>query len=140
MNARHGHAPWQAAPARRGLEPAAEAGNIWRMETHRRPGSPYRDPTPPVLDMTPEGEFRDPLPPPRSMLDRVLARLGGLALLLTLAVGGLLLVAVAIFFIGLLLPVAVGAGLVAFISLWWRMRRAQRDGTAPPIRFVVMRR
>ena len=109
-------------------------GNIWRMETHRRPGPPYQnaphqDQAPPILDMTPEGEFRDPLPPPRGGLDRALGKVGGVALLLTLAAGGLLLVALAIVFVGLLLPVAIGAGLVATVSLWWRMRRLRRGGS-----------
>ena len=102
------------------------------MDTHRRPGPPFQDPTPPILDMTPEGEFRDPLPPPRSGLDRALGKVGGVALLLTLAAGGLLLVALAILFVGLLLPVAIGAGLVAFVSLWWRMRRLRRGGGTGP--------
>src|SRR4051812_16310652 len=82
-----------------GLEPEAGLGNIPRMDTHRRPGSPFQDPTPPILDMTPEGEFRDPLPPPRGGLDRALGKVGGVALLLTLAAGGLLLVALAILFV-----------------------------------------
>jgi len=89
--------------------------------------------------MTPDGEFRDPLPPRRGWLDRALGRVGGLALLVTLAAGGLLLVSLAILFVGLLLPVLVGAGLVAFISLWWRMRRLRRAG-GDPVRFVVLRR
>src|SRR3954453_16523372 len=120
--------------SRGGLEPGAGLGNIIAMDTHRRSA-------PPVLDMTPEGEFRDPLPPPRGGLDQVLGKVGGLALLLTLAAGGLLLVALAILFVGLLLPVAVGAGLVAFVSLWWRMRRLRRSGSGPgTVRFVVLRR
>jgi hypothetical protein len=131
-----------------GLEPEAGLGNIPPMDTHRRPGPPLQDPTPPILDMTPEGEFRDPLPPPRSGLDRALGKVGGVALLLTLAAGGLLLVALAILFVGLLLPVAIGAGLVAFVSLWWRMRRLRRGGGTGPgtgpgagsVRFVVLRR
>src|SRR6478609_8403506 len=135
-----------------GLEPGAGLGNILRMDTHRRPGSPFQDPTPPILDMTPEGEFRDPLPPPRGGFDRALGKVGGVALLLTLAAAGLLLVALAIVFVGLLLPVAIGAGLVATVSLWWRMRRLRRGGSpggtpgagsgAGPgtVRFVVLRR
>jgi hypothetical protein len=97
-----------------------------------------------VLDMTPEGEFRDPLPPRRTWLDRALGRVGGLALLVTLATGGLLVVALAVVFIGLLLPVLIGAGLVAFGTLWWRVRRARRagglGGGPRPVRFVVIRR
>lgn len=121
------------------------------MDTHRRPGPPFEDSTPPILDMTPEGEFRDPLPPPRSGLDRALGKVGGVALLLTLAAGGLLLVALAILFVGLLLPVAIGAGAVAFVSLWWRLRRLRRAGGMPGagpgadlgagrVRFTVLRR
>ncbi len=120
---------------RSGVEPGPEAGNIRAMDTHRRPGSPYRDPT--TLDMTPEGEFRDP--PPRSRLDRALGKFGGMALLVTLAAGGLLLVALAVVLIGLLLPVAIGAGLIAFVSLSWRMRRLRRAG-GQPARFVILRR
>jgi hypothetical protein len=104
-----------------------------------------RDTAPPVLDMTPEGEFRDPAPPPRAnWLDRILARLGGAALLVTLVAGGMVVVALAVLFVGLLLPVAIVAGLVAFGSIWWRLRRAgvrTRGGSGGrPIRFVVLRR
>ena len=120
---------------------------MYRMETPRRPGPTLRDSTPPVLDMTPDGEFRDPLPPPRSGIDRALGSIGGIALLLAIAAAGLLIVALAVVFVGLLLPVAIGAGLVAFVSLWWRMRRLRRSGVVPPagspesiVRFVVLRR
>jgi hypothetical protein len=103
---------------------------------------------PPVLDMTPEGEFRtDPAPTRRSWFDRLLGRVGGVALLVTAAAGGLLLVALAIIFIGLLLPVVLAAGAVAFVSLWWRLRRAARHGGGGgghqgpgAMRFVVIRR
>ncbi|TCZ61405.1 hypothetical protein [Roseicella aquatilis] len=110
------------------------------MDTHRHPGAPPRASDPPILDMTPEGEFRDPLPPPRGRLDALLGKVGGVALLLTLAAGGLLLAALAVLFLGLLLPVALGAGLVAFISLWWRMRRLNRAGGGQGVRFVILRR
>lgn len=101
-----------------------------------------------MLDMTPDGEFRDPLPPRRTWLDRALGRVGGVALLVALATGGLLLVALAVVFVGLLLPVVIGAGLIAFVSLWWRVRRARRaggprggpGGGSGPVRFVVIRR
>lgn len=117
-----------------GLEPAAGTGNIAGMDTHR----PQRHPlgAPPVLDMTPDGEFRDPLPPRRTWLDRLLGRIGGLALLATLAAGGLLVASLAVLFVSLLLPVLIGAGLVAGASIWWRMRRAGGS----PVRFVVLRR
>lgn len=109
------------------------------MDPHRGPATP-----PPVLDMTPEGEFREPpAPPAPGLLDRVLARIGGVALLLTLVAGGLVVAALAILFLGLLLPVLAVAGLVAFGSLWWRLRRLRAAGGVPPgggVRFVVIRR
>ena len=97
-----------------------------------------RRPAPPVLDMTADGQFREPLPPPRTGLDRILGRVGGLALVVALAAGGLVLVALAVVFVGLLLPVVAVAGLVAFASLWWRLRRLRAQGGA--VRFVVPRR
>jgi len=66
------------------------------LSQHRRP---------PVLDMTLEGEFRDTAAAAGararggaagSVLDRVLARLGGVALLVALAAGGVLLVSLEI--------------------------------------------
>jgi hypothetical protein len=104
------------------------------MDPHRRP---------PVLDMTPEGDFRDPPGPlgaaPRraSALDRVLAKVGGLAVLVALAAGGLLLAGLAVLFVGLILPVLIVAGLVGVGSLWWRMRRARQRGE--PLVVVVRR-
>ena len=94
----------------------------------------------PVLDMTPEGEFREQRRATPSALDRFLARTGGIALLVLLAAGGLLLVAVAILFIGLLLPVAIGAALVMAVSIWWRRRRLRRAGLDPNAIFMVIRR
>jgi hypothetical protein len=91
-----------------------------------------------MLDMTPEGEFRTP--PRPSGLNAVLARTGGVALLVALAAGGLLLVSLAILFIGLLIPVAIGAGVVAAVALWWRRRRLRRMGIQPVgFRIVVKR-
>ncbi|WP_233553124.1 hypothetical protein [Teichococcus wenyumeiae] len=92
----------------------------------------------PVIDMTPEGEFRGPTPRrPASPLDKVLSRLGGVAALVALVAGGIVVAGVAIAFFAIALPVAVLAGAIAFGSLWWRMRRAGRQGLG----FVhVMRR
>ena len=94
-------------------------------------------PGPPILDMTPEGGFREPAPS-RSWLDRALARVGGVALLLALATGGLVVVALAFVLLGLLLPVAIVAGLVgmaivvgAGLFTWWRSMQRTRAGTAP---------
>lgn len=99
------------------------------MDPHRRP---------PVLDMTPEGEFRNAAPRPRAgALDRILGRVGGAAILVALVAGGLLLAGLAIVFVGLILPVLVVAGAVGAVSIWWRLRRARKQGAAP---FVVIRR
>lgn len=92
---------------------------------------------PPILDMTPEGEFREA--PRPSWLDRVLARTGGIAILVLAATLGLVLVAVAILFISLLIPVAIGAGLIAAVSIWWRRRRMRQAGIQPASIFVVRR-
>ena len=93
---------------------------------------------PPILDMTPEGGFREPTAAPKGWLDRTLTQVGGVALLLALAAGGLVVVALAFVLLGLLLPIAIGAGLVAFVTIWWRLRRLRaRGGTSP---FVVVRR
>ena len=96
-------------------------------------------PGPPILDMTPEGGFREPAAAPKGWLDRALARVGGVALLLAVATGGLVVVALAFVLLGLLLPIAIGAGLVAFVTLWWRLRRLRaRGGGALPL--VILRR
>jgi len=100
------------------------------------PQDPHR---PPVLDMTPEGEFRDQPRPLQggTWLDRALLRLGGIAVLATAVAGGLVLAALGALLLGLLIPVAIVAGLVGFVSLWWRMRRAGRTGMPA---FVFTRR
>ncbi|WP_198376623.1 hypothetical protein [Neoroseomonas rubea] len=104
------------------------------MEPNRRP---------PIIDMTPEGEFRDPVPP-RAMgtLDRILARVGAAGILVATIAIGLVLAGLAILAIGILLPIALVAGAVGAGSLWWRIRRARRMGAPPPagVRFVVIRR
>ena len=113
------------------LEPTADAGNIpVIMDTQRQPI---------VLDMTPEGEFREPPPQPApGKLDRVLGRVGGVALLVALATGGIVLAAVAILFAALALPVLIVAGAIGAGSIWWRIRRARKQGQKLP--FVVIRR
>ncbi len=100
-------------------------------------GHPRR---PPVLDMTLDGQFRTAPEAPRrrTWLDRALGKLGGVALLLALGAGGLLLAALAVLAVGILLPVVLVAGLVGAGSLYWKLRRAGmgRQG----LRFVVVRR
>ena len=91
----------------------------------------------PVIDMTPEGEFRELAPPRDSWLDRMLARVGATAVLAGVLAGGLVVAALAIMFAALLLPVAIVAGLVGFGALWWRARRARREGR--PFIMVIRR-
>lgn len=114
-----------------GLEPGPDAGNIpCIMDPQRRPI---------VLDMTPEGDFREPSPPPApGKFDRMLGKVGGVALLVALATGGIVLAAVAILFAALALPVLIVAGAIGAGSIWWRIRRARKQGR--PLPFVVIRR
>ncbi len=87
--------------------------------------------------MTPEGEFRDPVPPQgKGGLDRILARLGGVAMLVAIGATALVLAGLAVLAIGVLLPVAIIAGGIGAASLWWRARR----GGGQPVRFVIIRR
>jgi hypothetical protein len=89
--------------------------------------------------MTPEGEFRDPVPPrPASALDRCLARIGGIAVLVALVAGGIVMAGLAIMFAALALPVLILAGAIGAGSIWWRLRRARREGR--PIPVVIIRR
>ncbi len=131
--------------ARWGLEPWRLGRNMPNMENDPF-GGPRR---PPVLDMTLDGQFRAPPQPgpqpPRGWLDRALGKVGGLALLLALGAGGLLLASLAIVAIGVLLPVVLVAGLVGAGALWWKLRRAgfRMQGGGPGgrrMRFVVVRR
>ena len=105
------------------------------MDTHPR--------RPVVIDMTPEGEFRDP--PPAGPMDRFLARSGGWAALAAVVATGLVVAALALTALAVLVPVALGAGLVAWIAFRWRMYRLRRQGVAPrrpgtPLHFVIIRR
>jgi predicted lipid-binding transport protein (Tim44 family) len=103
---------------------------------------PMSDKRPPIIiDMTPEGEFRDPPAPPAPRgFERVLARLGGAAMLVALAAGGLLLAAVALLAIGVLLPIVLTAGAIGAITLWWRMRKARARGESAIIITHIDRR
>lgn len=105
------------------------------MDTHPR--------RPVVLDMTPEGEFREPPAPGR--LDRFLQRAGGMAVLVAVVTGGLVLAALALAALTILVPVALVAGIVAWFAIRWRLRRlmrqaAQQGRPGAPVRFVVIRR
>ena len=105
---------------------------------------PHR--APPVLDMTPDGEFRDPVPPPGKPLDRLLARVGGVAVLVAVASFGILVAGLAVLFAAIALPVVIVAGAIGAGSIWWRLRRLRRrsgpggSGGPGPVQFVVIRR
>ena len=101
--------------------------------------SEKRPPT--IIDMTPEGEFRDPPPPPAPRgFDLVLARLGGAAMLVALATGGLLVAALALLAIGVLLPIVLTAGAIGAVTLWWRLRKARARGESTIIITRIDRR
>ena len=113
------------------------------MENH-----PFGGPRhPPVLDMTLDGQFRsapEAAPqPPRGWLDRLLARVSGVAMLLALGAGGLLVAALAVLAISVLLPVVLLAAVLGAGALWWKLRRAgfrMQGGGGRRMRFVVVRR
>jgi uncharacterized RDD family membrane protein YckC len=73
----------------------------------------------PTLDMTPEGEFRTP--PKPSWAQRVLAGAIVVAVLSTM----LVIAALALWFALFLIPVALGAALVAYLAYRWRIWQAR---------------
>ena len=81
-----------------------------------------------IIDMTPEGEFRDPPPPAPRGFEGFLSRLGGVAMLVALSAGGLLLAALAVLAIGVLLPIVLAAGAIGAMTIWWRLRKARARG------------
>lgn len=104
----------------------------WRMSDKRPPI---------IIDMTPEGEFRDPPPPPAPRgFEGFVTRLGGVAMLVALSAGGLLLAAVALLAIGILLPIVLAAGTIGAITIWWRMRKARARGESTIIITHIGRR
>ena len=69
-----------------------------------------------------------------------MARLGGAAMLVALATGGLLLAAMALLAIGILLPIVLAAGAIGAITIWWRMRKARARGESTIIITHINRR
>jgi len=147
--------PAGASPDPAGAEPVSLGGGLAGLRRcrardgvlkprGRRATSAVMDPfrrQPKVLDMTPDGEFRDPAPSPPAGVDALLAKVGGVALLVAVAAVGLLFASLAVMALGLLLPIALAAGLIAFGTFWWRARRARARGEpVPAFRFVFLRR
>ncbi len=79
---------------------------------------------PPVIDLTPEGEFRQPAspfgPPPWA------ARIAAWALIVALVAGGIAVAAIAFWLALTLIPVAIIAGLVAYGAYRFQLWRAGR--------------
>lgn len=76
----------------------------------------------PTLDMTPEGEFRTP--PQPTWAQKVLAG----AIVIAVVAAGLAIAALALWFALILIPVALGAALVAYLAYRWRMWQARGRG------------
>jgi hypothetical protein len=75
---------------------------------------------PPELDMTVEGEFVSPPRPPVS------SRIMLWAIVIAIIAGGLSLAAFALWLALLILPVAFGAAVVAYVVFRYRVWRGQR--------------
>jgi Flp pilus assembly protein TadB len=75
----------------------------------------------PELDMTPDGQFRTP---PRATWSQRVLRY---AILIAVVAAGLAVAALALWFALILIPVAIGAGLVAYGLFRWRLWQARRN-------------
>jgi len=90
--------------------------------------------------MTADGQFREAATPATGM-DALLAKVFGVALLVAVAAVGLLFASLAVMALGLPLPIALGAWLVAFGTYWWRRRRTRARGEpVASFRFMLLRR
>jgi hypothetical protein len=79
------------------------------------------DRTPPDLDLLPDGSFRPRQPP-------LAVRVFRWAVIVALLAGALALAAVALWFALVLIPVAIGAGLIAWLAFRYQVWRAGRSG------------
>ena len=100
------------------LDPLAEKCHVGRMKiiinrAVDRDGKP-------VLDMTPEGAFRTP--PPTPWATRILRY----AIVVAVVAGGLAVAALALWFALMLIPVVLGAALVAYLAFRWRVWQARK--------------
>jgi hypothetical protein len=81
----------------------------------------YREP--PQIDMYMDGRFRVPRHPSLPM------RIAGIALLVAVSAGALVVAALALWMVAALIPVVVVAGVVAWGAITWqRWRNARTDG------------
>jgi hypothetical protein len=80
------------------------------------------------LDMLPDGSFREPSGPPP-----IVQAIGRTALVTALVAGGFALAALALWFALTLIPIAIGAGLIAWIA--FRIGPPRRARGVPAIHF-----
>ena len=99
---------------RTGLEPGPEPLHIRSMKDRR----------PPELEMTIEGEFVSPPTPP---ITPISSRILLWAIVVAVVAGALCLAAFALWLALLILPVALGAGVVAWGMYRYRLWRAQKS-------------
>ena len=78
------------------------------------------DRLPPELDMLPDGSVRPTQP-------SIAVRVFRWALIVALLAGALAVAAVALWFALLLIPVAIGAGLIAWLAFRYQLWRASRS-------------
>ena len=83
-----------------------------------------------ILDMTPDGKFRTP--PPTPWASRILRY----AILTGLVAAGLAMAAFALWFALMLIPIVIGAALVAYAAFRWRLWKTRR---ASPRRYDLTR-
>ena len=76
----------------------------------------------PTLDMTPDGEFR--APPEPTFSQKVLR----VAIVVAVLAAGLAVAALALWLGLILIPVALGAALVAYLAFRWRVWQARKSG------------
>ena len=79
------------------------------------------DRVPPDLDLLPDGSFRPRRPPLASRVFRW-------AVIVALLAGALALAAVALWFALVLIPVAIGAGLIAWLAFRYQVWRGGKSG------------
>ena len=76
-----------------------------------------------TIDMTPEGQFRGP--PPTPWASRILRY----AIVVGVLAAGLAMAAFALWFALMLIPIVIGAALVAYAAFRWRLWKARRAYT-----------
>jgi hypothetical protein len=87
-----------------------------------RSGAPRPEP---VIDMTPDGRF---IEAPQPGIPPIPAKILGIAILVTIAAGALAIALLALWLAMTLIPIVIGAALVAFVvfrvQLWLARRRS----------------